>query len=118
MGQACGRSASAVCASGVPSAVTGSTVQAVKSVAMPITGGRVDAAGGERGGDRGAQHLAPVLGVLERPVGRQLLAGAGESVLDHAVRVLVDAGAELLAVTDPHHHGARPERVPKSTPTT
>lgn len=68
-------------------------------------GGRVDATRGHCGGDGGAQHLAPVLGVLEGPVGRQGLTGGGEFTLDDAVRLHVDGGADLLAVADADHHG-------------
>ncbi len=68
--------------------------------------GRVDAGGGDRGRDGGAQHLAPVPGVLQRPVGRERPAGAGQFALDDGVRVLVDGGSNLLAVLYPDHHGA------------
>ena len=66
--------------------------------------GRVDAGRLDRGGHGDAQHLAVVLGHLQRPLGRERTLRAGEArrqrALEHRVRVGVHAGAELGAVGD------------------
>ena len=88
-------------------------VQAVKSVAMPMTCGRVDAGRRDGGGDGDAQHLAVVLGHLQCPLRRERTVAAGqvgrERALHHGVRVGVHAGAELGTVRDAHHDGAARE---------
>ena len=85
-------------------------MQAVKSVAMPMTSRRVDAGGLDRGRDRDAQHLAVVVRHLEGPLRRQCALAAGEvrgeRPFEHGVRVGVDAGAELRAVGDADDDGA------------
>ena len=98
--------------SGVPSASVGTIVQAVKSVAMPMTPRRVDAGGGDGGRHGDAQHLAVVLGHLQRPLRRErrsVPARPGQvgrqGALEHGVRVGVDGGAELGAVGDPDDDG-------------
>lgn len=58
---------------------------------------RPHARGGDSLGDGGPQHVDPVLGRLQRPVGAEPLAG-GERLLHDAVRVLVDGTAQLGAV--------------------
>lgn len=68
--------------------------------------GGVHARVGERGRDGGTQHVAPVLGVLQRPVGGQRCAGGRQTVLDDGVPVLMDGRAQFGAVADPDDDGA------------
>ncbi len=72
--------------------------------------GRVDAGCSDGGRDGGAQHLAPVVGVLEGPVGQQRGPADRQGPVDDGVGVVVDGGGEFLTVGDPHHHGAPGER--------
>jgi len=57
-----------------------------------------------------AQHVAVVLGILQRPVRRQRLAGGREHGVHHAVAVFVDGGAELGPVPDAHDQGPPGQR--------
>ena len=74
---------------------------------------RVDPGGGHGGGYGDPQHLAVVLGDLQRPLGRErdLVAGEvrGQRGLEHGVRVGVHRGADLRAVGDPDHDGTARE---------
>ncbi len=71
---------------------------------------RVDARVGHRGRHRVPQDVGVVVRVLQRPVGRQRLAGPRQRLVHHAVPVLVHGGAEFGAVRDPHHDGAPGQR--------
>ena len=68
-------------------------------------GCRVDAGGGDRLGDGGLQHVDVVGRDLQRPLGRERRAGGRQRLVDDAVLVVVDRGAELGPVGDPHDEG-------------
>ncbi len=57
-----------------------------------------------------AKHIPVVLGILQRPVRRQRLAGGGQRAVHHAVAVLVHGGPEFCPVADPRHQGASGQR--------
>ncbi|GAB4006744.1 hypothetical protein GCM10029992_58520 [Glycomyces albus] len=59
-----------------------------------------DAGGRERLGDGMAQHVAPVVGGLERPTAGQGNVGSRERLLDRAVPVDVLGAGEFAAVGD------------------
>jgi hypothetical protein len=69
-----------------------------------------DAGGSQRRGDRPAQHLEPVLGILQRPLRREPLARGRQHVVDHAVGVLVDRRPQLLTIGDGDDDGAPRQR--------
>ena len=63
--------------------------------------GGIDAGGRHGGGDGRAQHLAPVVGVLQRPRGRSRSPVAGSASSITALAVVGDRRAELRAVARP-----------------
>ena len=96
--------------------VTGSTVHEVKSTPRPTTASRAAGTCSSTAGIALLEHGDPVVRVLQRPVGRQLLAGAGQLAVDHAVRVADLADREPRRRSSRSSSSARPDSVPKSTP--
>ena len=84
--------------SGVPSALTGSIVQAVKSMPMPTTSVGCDARRLERRRDGVLEDFEVVVGVLQRPFRRERTVAAGQVLVDHAVGVSMDGGGDLAPV--------------------
>ncbi len=89
----------------MPSAVVGTIVQAVKSVAMPTTCGGVDAGLREGGGYGDAQHVDVVARRPAAPTPGASGVPSGSVPVEDGVRVVVGRGAELVAVGDPDHEG-------------
>ncbi len=71
---------------------------------------RLDARSPDRRRHGLGDHVEVVLGVLQRPVWRQLLAAGREHVVDHAAGVLVHGAANLGAVAHPDDESAPRER--------
>ena len=92
-------------------------VDAVKSVAMPITLAGVDACVPDRGRDGGGQRAGVVGRVLQRPVRRQLAVASTSELSITSSGYSLDGGARLCAVAHAHYQ-ARADSVPKSTLTT
>ena len=72
--------------------------------------GRVHPGRGQRRRNRQAQHVAPVLRVLQSPVRRQRTGPVRQRPLDHAVPVLVDRAPQFGTVRDPHDDGPPGQR--------
>ena len=96
--------------------MVGTIVQAVKSVAMPMTWAGSTPAAAQGGGDGGAQHLDVVGGHLQRPVGAEADVAAGEldgqRPVEHGVGVLADGASPSSSPSVTRTTTARPERVP------
>lgn len=72
----------------------------------------IDARVGDGGGDCVAQDVAVVVGNLEGPIGGEALAGSGEYLGHHGMRILEHATAEFQPVRDADYYrasGQRPE---------
>ena len=70
----------------------------------------IDAGRTERRRHGVAQHVEPVVGILQGPRRWQLLARARQFGVDHAVRVFVNGGPELLPVRRPDDERSTGER--------
>ena len=100
--------------SGVPSAMVGSMVQAVKSMPMPMTSAGSTPLSASRPA-RWLEHLDVVVRVLQRPVRLELDAALGQRLVDNAVGIVVHGRGDLAAVGHIDQQGAAGS-VPKSMP--
>ncbi len=76
---------------------------------IPMTCVGVDPGRGHQPADRDTEGVEIVVRVLERPVRAQddVLVGRGQSLVDHAVAVLMDLDPDFPAIGDIDEHGAR-----------
>ena len=105
--------------SGVPSAVVGHHRAGGEVGADADDVGRVDAGRGDRRGHGGAQHVDVVAaGTCSAQSGGERGRAVGQDPVEHRVRVVVRRAEPSSAPSLTRTTTARPDRVPKSTPTT